>query len=55
MTRWDHVVAVSRFPGPADLKRSLRKTAELKAPGAAPGKVGAEEDWRRGHRRQHTP
>ena len=49
---WDHVVALSRFGGFAELKRSLREVPQLPALGVAPGGVGAQEDWQAGHRRQ---
>ena len=49
---WDNVVALSRFPGFAELKRSLREVAQLPALGVTSGQVGVEEDWRQGHRRQ---
>ena len=49
---WDHVVALSRFPGFAELKRSLREVPQLPALGVDPGQAGAEEDWQQGHRRQ---
>jgi hypothetical protein len=48
---WDHVVALARFGGFAELKRSLRETPQLRAFGVEAGQVGAEEDWQQGHRR----
>lgn len=48
---WDHVVALARFGGFAELKRSLRETPQLRAFGIEEGAVGAEEDWQQGHRR----
>jgi len=48
---WDHVVALARFGGFAELKRSLRETPQLRAFGVEEGKVGTEEDWQQGHRR----
>lgn len=48
---WDHVVALARFGGFAELKRSLRETPQLRALGVDEGAVGAEEDWQQGHRR----
>ena len=48
---WEHVVALSRFGGFAELKRSLREVPQLPAYGVAPGEVGAQEDWQQGHRR----
>lgn len=49
---WEHVVALSRFPGFAELKRSLREVPQLPALGVDPGQVGGQEDWQQGHRRQ---
>lgn len=49
---WDHVVALARFPGFAELKRSLRELPQLPALGVAPDDVGATEDWHQGSRRQ---
>ena len=49
---WEHVVALSRFPGFAELKRSLREVPQLAVYGVAPGEVGAQEDWQQGHRRR---
>ena len=51
---WDHVVALSRFPGFAELKRSLRELPQLRGLGVATGADGGEEDWQQGHRRQDT-
>lgn len=48
---WDHVVALSRFGGFAELKRSLRETPQLPALRTSEDRVGAEEDWEHGHRR----
>lgn len=50
---WDHVVALARFPGFAELKRSLRERPQLPAFGVRPGDVGQQEDWHGGSRRQH--
>jgi hypothetical protein len=52
---WDHVVALSRFAGFAELKRSLRETPQLRGLGIEPGEIGEQEDWQQGHRRQSTP
>ncbi|MHB1511362.1 MAG: mycothiol-dependent nitroreductase Rv2466c family protein [Acidimicrobiales bacterium] len=49
---WDHVVGLARFPGFAELKRSLREVPQLPALGVAADSVGIEEDWQQGHRRQ---
>ena len=48
---WEHVVALSRFGGFAELKRSLRETPQLKGLGVDVGQIGAQEDWQQGHRR----
>ncbi|MFI7480924.1 hypothetical protein ACH9EU_00770 [Kocuria sp. M1R5S2] len=48
---WDHVVGLARFPGFAELKRSLREQPQLRGLGAEPGGTGAEEDWHAGSRR----
>jgi hypothetical protein len=50
---WDHVVGLARFPGFAELKRSLRERPQLPAFGVQPGDVGVQEDWHGGSRRQH--
>jgi 2-hydroxychromene-2-carboxylate isomerase len=49
---WEHVVALARFGGFAELKRSLRETPQLRAFGLTEGEVGVEEDWQQGHRRE---
>lgn len=49
---WDHVVGLSRFPGFAELKRSLRERPQLPAFGVTAGAVGRQEDWHGGSRRQ---
>jgi len=48
---WDHVVALSAFPGFAELKRSLREQPQLPSFGVRPGEVGKQEDWHGGSRR----
>ncbi|MGK5114003.1 MULTISPECIES: mycothiol-dependent nitroreductase Rv2466c family protein [unclassified Geodermatophilus] len=50
---WDHVVGLARFPGFAELKRSLRERPQLPAFGVRPGEVGIQEDWHGGSRRPH--
>jgi 2-hydroxychromene-2-carboxylate isomerase len=50
---WDHVVALARFPGFAELKRSLRERPQLASSGVRAGEVGLVEDWHGGSRRQH--
>jgi hypothetical protein len=51
---WDHVVGLARFPGFAELKRSLRERPQLVGFGVDPGTVGAQEDWHGGSRRQRS-
>jgi hypothetical protein len=51
---WDHVVGLARFPGFAELKRSLRERPQLVAFGVEPGTVGVQEDWHGGSRRQRS-
>ncbi len=49
---WDHVIGLARFPGFAELKRSLRELPQLRALGVEQGQVGVQEDWHGGSRRQ---
>ncbi|WP_434995449.1 mycothiol-dependent nitroreductase Rv2466c family protein [Arthrobacter sp. Ld5] len=49
---WDHVVALARFPGFAELKRSLRELPQLPALGVDADSAGKQEDWHGGSRRQ---
>lgn len=49
---WDHVVGLARFPGFAELKRSLREQPQLAAFGVDTDTVGQQEDWHGGSRRQ---
>jgi hypothetical protein len=49
---WDHVVGLARFPGFAELKRSLRELPQLPALGVREDEVGVQEDWHGGSRRQ---
>jgi hypothetical protein len=48
---WDHVVALARFPGFAELKRSLRERPRLRGLGVEPEEAGVQEDWHAGSRR----
>jgi 2-hydroxychromene-2-carboxylate isomerase len=48
---WDHVEALARFPGFAELKRSLRERPQLPAFGVRADEVGRQEDWHGGSRR----
>ncbi len=49
---WDHVIALARFPGFAEIKRSLRERPRLRAFGVAEDEAGKQEDWHGGSRRQ---
>lgn len=49
---WDHVIGLARFPGFAELKRSLRERPQLRAFGVTEDEVGLQEDWHGGSRRQ---
>ena len=46
------MIGLARFPGFAELKRSLREKPQLVGFGVEPGTVGAQEDWHGGSRRQ---
>jgi hypothetical protein len=48
---WDHVIALARFPGFSELKRSLRERLQLRAFGVREDEVGVHEDWHGGSRR----
>jgi hypothetical protein len=48
---WDHVIALARYPGFSELKRSLRERLQLPVIGVKPGEVGKTEDWHQGSRR----
>ncbi len=49
---WDNVLGLARFPGFAELKRSLRERPQLASFGVDPDGVGVQEDWHGGSR--HT-
>jgi hypothetical protein len=49
---WDNVIELARFPGFAELKRSLRETPRLRSFGVDPDEPLVEEDWHQGSRRQ---
>lgn len=49
---WDHVIGLARFPGFAEMKRSLRERPQLRAFGVDPDSAGVTEDWHAGSRRQ---
>lgn len=48
---WDHVVGLARFPGFAELKRSLRERPQLPSFGVTAEEAGKTEDWHAGSRR----
>lgn len=48
---WDNVLALTRFPGFSELKRSLRERPQLQVFGITQGDVGLQEDWHQGSRR----
>jgi 2-hydroxychromene-2-carboxylate isomerase len=48
---WDHVAAIARFGGFAELKRSLRERPQLRVFGVSADDVGMVEDWHQGSRR----
>ena len=48
---WEHVIALARFPGFSELKRSLRELPQLRALGVHEDQVGVQEDWHGGSRR----
>ncbi|GAA3084582.1 DsbA family protein [Pseudonocardia yunnanensis] len=48
---WDHVIALARFPGFSELKRSLREQPQLRAFGVREHETGKQEDWHGGSRR----
>jgi Mycothiol-dependent nitroreductase Rv2466c len=49
---WDSVIELARFPGFAELKRSLREKPQLRSFGVDPDEPLVEEDWHQGSRRQ---
>ena len=49
---WDHVIALARFPGFSELKRSLRERPQLRAFGVGEDEAGKQEDWHGGSRRK---
>jgi hypothetical protein len=48
---WDNVIALTSFPGFAEIKRSLRERPQLASFGVDAESVGIEEDWHGGSRR----
>jgi 2-hydroxychromene-2-carboxylate isomerase len=49
---WDAVTTLARFPGFAEMKRSLREVPQLEILGGRT-EAPAQEDWQGGHRRGH--
>jgi 2-hydroxychromene-2-carboxylate isomerase len=49
---WDAVTALARFPGFAEMKRSLRERPQLNLLGGV-SEAPVQEDWEGGHRRGH--
>jgi len=49
---WDAVTTLARFPGFAEMKRSLRERPQLRILGGATAEP-EHEDWEGGHRRGH--
>ncbi|MEO3936421.1 hypothetical protein V3N99_06640 [Dermatophilaceae bacterium Soc4.6] len=47
---WDNVLGLARFPGFAELKRSLREQPQLASFGVTTSDVGLQEDWHQGSR-----
>ena len=48
---WDHVLGLARFPGFAELKRSLRELPQLRALGVDDSEVGVVQEWKAVSRR----
>ncbi|WP_228389068.1 mycothiol-dependent nitroreductase Rv2466c family protein [Cumulibacter manganitolerans] len=51
---WEHVLGLARFPGFAELKRSLRERPQLRGLGVRADESGKVEDWHGGSRRTKT-
>ncbi len=49
---WNHVIGLARFPGFAEIKRSMRELPQLRALGVSEDEVGIQQDWHGGSRRQ---
>lgn len=52
---WDAVTTLARFPGFAEMKRSLREKPALAVLGGNAGDAPAMEDWKAGARAAHLP
>jgi len=46
------VIGLARFPGFAEIKRSMRELPQLWALGVSEADVGVQQDWHGGSRRQ---
>jgi hypothetical protein len=51
---WNAVTTLAKFPGFAELKRSMREVPQLSILGGATA-APAQEDWKDGHRAGHLP
>lgn len=51
---WNAVIALAKFPGFAELKRSLREAPQLRILGTL-GDTLVQEDWKGGHRAEALP
>jgi len=49
---WEHVIGLARFPGFAEIKRSMRELPQLRALGVSEDQAGVQQDWHAGSRRQ---
>ncbi len=54
MPLWDAVTTLARFPGFAEMKRSMREAPQLNVLGGA-SESPKMEDWKGGHRAGHLP
>ena len=54
VTLWNAVITLARFPGFAELKRSLREVPQLRLLGAL-SNTPQQEDWQAGHRADAMP
>lgn len=51
---WNAVITLAKFPGFAELKRSLREAPQLRILGGL-SEAPAQEDWKGGHRADAVP
>ena len=52
LEKWDPVIGLARFPGFAEIKRSMRELPQLRALGVGEDEAGVQQDWHGGSRRQ---